>query len=55
LVLRWKMCPFCGQSVYGTTVPEEITTAVATLPEPKEEPELVEPGNGRRRTTSTRS
>jgi hypothetical protein len=49
------MCPYCGQGVYPTTTPEELTTAVATLPEPAGEPELVEPGGGRRRTTTTRS
>ena len=48
LVLRWKMCPFCGTSVYGTPTPEEVTAAVATLPEPStpQEPELVESGVG---------
>src|SRR5882757_9933165 len=24
MVERWKMCPFCRQSVYGPTAPEEI-------------------------------
>jgi hypothetical protein len=44
LVLRWKMCPFCGTGVYATPSPEadEVTAAVATLPEPADEPELVE-------------
>ena len=56
LVLRWKMCPFCGISVYGTT-PEEATAAVATLPEPPtaEQPDLVESGGSRRRRTTTSS
>ena len=33
LVLRWKMCPFCGTNVYAAA-PEDVaaTTAVATLP-----------------------
>jgi hypothetical protein len=46
LVLRWKMCPFCGLSVYGVPSSEEVTTAVATLPQPEpvEEPELAEAG-----------
>src|ERR1700730_2357013 len=45
LVLRWKMCPFCGQGVYAPAVPEELTAAVAPLPEPaaEPEPELVQP------------
>jgi hypothetical protein len=54
LVLRWKMCPFCGTGVYASPSPEEVTTAVATLPEPAEEPELVVPsstGGARRRTS----
>ncbi len=59
LVLRWKMCPFCGQGVYAPTVPEELTAAVATLPEPADEPqpepELARPSGSRRRTTSTHS
>src|SRR5258708_1656243 len=41
LVRRWKMCPFCGQSVSGTPPPEEPPGAVAPLPGPAEEPELV--------------
>src|SRR5262252_3279580 len=55
LVLRWKMCPFCGTSVYAT--PADLT-AVATLPEPdgahgEEEPVLAETsGRGRRRTSA---
>ena len=57
LVLRWKMCPFCGTSVYGTPAHEEATAAVATLPgaPAPEEPELVPSGGGRRRrhTSST--
>jgi hypothetical protein len=55
LVLRWKMCPFCGISVYGTPTPEEVTAAVGTLPEPPatQEPELVESGGARRRRTTS--
>jgi Double zinc ribbon len=62
LVLRWKMCPFCGTSVYGTPTPEDVTSVVATLPqpEPEPEPELVESGSpngggGRRARSSTRN
>ena len=32
LVLRWKMCPHCGQAVYGLPAHEEQTAAVASLP-----------------------
>jgi len=46
LVLRWKMCPVCGTSVYGTPA-ESITAAVAKLPQPTVPepvgPEPVEP------------
>src|SRR6266853_1828155 len=42
LVLRWKMCPFCGTSVYNTPSPEEVTAAVGTLPEP----ELIDAAGG---------
>src|ERR1700704_5359996 len=53
LVLRWKMCPYCGTSVFGTQTPETVTAAVATLPEPESEPELVETAtNGGRRTAA---
>ena len=48
LVLRWKMCPFCGTNVYAAPAPQEVTTAVATLPQPPaptpDEPELVTTG-----------
>src|SRR6185503_11082592 len=56
LVLRWKMCPFCGTSVYATPA-EAVTTAVAPLPEPAapvEEPALAET-NGQARTTAKRT
>jgi RNA polymerase subunit RPABC4/transcription elongation factor Spt4 len=58
LVLRWKMCPFCGTSVYGAPSHEEVATGVATLPEPsvevaEPEPELAESGPRTRRTTTT--
>src|SRR5882757_8848055 len=48
LVLRWKMCPFCGTGVYATPLPGETSTstAIATLPE---EPELAETGRTVRR------
>ncbi|MBV8714290.1 MAG: zinc ribbon domain-containing protein, partial [Chloroflexi bacterium] len=37
LVLRWKMCPFCGTNVYAAPAEDvAATTAVATLP-PKAE------------------
>src|SRR5256714_11631009 len=56
LVLRWKMCPFCGLGVYGMPASEEVTQAVATLPGSsgpvEEEAELVEaaaPGPSSRR------
>jgi hypothetical protein len=61
LLLRWKMCPFCGTSVYAAPSPEPVTTAVATLPPPEpeveDEPELAEAGPPapRRRTSRTRS
>jgi len=45
LVLRWKMCPYCGTSVYATGPQEEVTSAVATLPGrigDDDDPELVE-------------
>jgi RNA polymerase subunit RPABC4/transcription elongation factor Spt4 len=32
LVLRWKMCPFCGTNVYAAAPEDVPTTAVATLP-----------------------
>jgi hypothetical protein len=32
LVLRWKMCPFCGTNVYATPPEPVPTAAVATLP-----------------------
>jgi hypothetical protein len=55
LVLRWKMCPYCGTSVYGTPAPDAVTAAVATLPQPEPEPELVETAtNGGRRSTSSK-
>src|SRR5207302_7863939 len=57
LVLRWKMCPYCGTSVYAST-PADETAGVATLPEPATEPELVESTNRngtRRRSTSKSS
>jgi hypothetical protein len=49
------MCPFCGTSVYGIPSQEEVTTAVAKLPEPTPEPELVESAasGGPRRTRSS--
>ncbi len=61
LTLRWKMCPYCGTSVYAAPPEEAATTAVATLPQPAEdEPELVESstaassnGTSRRRTSTT--
>ncbi len=59
LTLRWKMCPYCGTSAYATQPDEAPTTAVATLPQPDEEPGLVESsagsgsnGTSRRRTTT---
>jgi hypothetical protein len=54
-VLRWKMCPYCGTSVFTTPLPGEVTTAVATLPGPSEEPELTEAGGRGRRPTATRN
>ncbi|MDQ6672485.1 MAG: zinc ribbon domain-containing protein [Chloroflexota bacterium] len=58
LVLRWKMCPYCGTNVYTTPLPDEVGTAVATLPEPADEGErdLVESrGKGGRRPIPTRN
>src|ERR1700730_10500380 len=54
LMLRWKMCPFCATSVYGAPAPEQVTTAVAPLPEPHTDPDLAEAGAPRRRTTKAR-
>jgi Double zinc ribbon len=54
LVLRWKMCPFCGTGVYTTSSPEEVTAAVATLPEPADEPELVETSSSSSSSSSRR-
>src|SRR5215212_9018609 len=36
LMLRWKMCPYCGTSVYGAPPSEELAASVGTLPEPVE-------------------
>ena len=45
LVLRWKMCPFCGTNVYATTPEDVPTAAVGTLPGKVEpEGELVSAG-----------
>ncbi|HLZ26487.1 MAG TPA: zinc ribbon domain-containing protein [Chloroflexota bacterium] len=55
LVLRWKMCPFCGTSVFTTPLTEDVSTAVATLPGPSEEPELTPAGGRGRRPTATRN
>src|SRR6202022_3378819 len=49
LVLRWKMCPFCGTSVFTTPLPGEVSTAVATLPEPADDGELAKAGSRSRR------
>jgi RNA polymerase subunit RPABC4/transcription elongation factor Spt4 len=49
LTLRWKMCPYCGTSVYATPAAEE-TAAVGTLPQPEAEADLVE---SRSTTTTT--
>src|ERR671929_996049 len=44
LVLRWKMCPYCGLNVFAAPPHEEVTAAVATLPDatPPAEPDLAE-------------
>src|SRR6202158_78037 len=42
LVLRWKMCPYCGTSVFTQPLPDEVSTAVAKLPGPSDEPELAQ-------------
>jgi RNA polymerase subunit RPABC4/transcription elongation factor Spt4 len=57
LTLRWKMCPFCGTSVYTTPLESDVgTTAVATLPVPAEDTELAEASTARgRRPTATRN
>ncbi len=52
LVLRWKMCPHCGLSVYGApAAAEEATTAVAPLPQGGAEPELAETAAPKRGAT----
>ncbi len=56
LILRWKMCPFCGTSVYTTPLPDEVSAAVATLPEPADDGELAESSSKRgRRPIPTRN
>lgn len=52
LVLRWKMCPFCGTSVYGPPAADDLTTSVGTLPEPADA-ELVAAAPSTRRTPPT--
>lgn len=55
LVLRWKMCPFCGTNVYASAPDDVPTTAVATLPGKSEaEGELVSAGaSGNSNSSST--
>jgi hypothetical protein len=43
LVLRWKMCPYCGTGVYAAPPEEPVSPAVATLPQPgADESDLIE-------------
>src|SRR5579871_6035280 len=54
LTLRWKMCPYCGTNVYApAAASEDVTTAVATLPEPDSDSGLVESTAAASGTTSS--
>ncbi len=40
------MCPFCGTGVYAAQPEEQVSTAVATLPQPAADDDLLEATNG---------